>query len=69
MRLSRDDKELIAKALNHLKNFHREITGSNDLVEYNKIQADSIIELAIRLKLDGDYFDYEGREEVAEAVR
>jgi len=61
-RLNKQDLELIAKGLNHLKNFHRE-DKDRDLKTYNDIEADNIIDLAMRLDLDGDHFNYEGRNE------
>lgn len=57
MNLNRDDKELIAKGLNHLKVFHQR-ADTAELKEYDEIQIDDINALAKRLKLDNDYFNY-----------
>ena len=56
--LTRTDLELLAKALNHLKNFHLEC-DDEQLREYDRLEVENINSLAKRMKLDPDYFSFE----------
>ena len=57
MELSKDERILLAKALNFYKNILK-VNSEKDLVNYNKIEMGDCDALADKLELSGDYYEY-----------
>ena len=55
--LSKDDRQIIAKAFTAYRDNLR-TDDTDDLQEYNRVEIERVNELARRMELDGDYYDW-----------
>ena len=62
MKLNKEELRLLAKGLNHLKDYYRNAYKHMKMLgvspEFESIELGEVEVLAEKLKLDGDYFNY-----------